>query len=887
MNSARWTQIRSLFDQAADLSESERLPFLQKASAGDIELLRHVLAMLEEDRRSSLLDGSMAHVASRLLNESSSEILNKEFGPYRVLRLIGEGGMGLVYLAERTDLGSMVAIKVLRDAWLSPARRARFTSEQRVLGQLTHPSIARLYGADTLPDGTPWFVMEYVDGVPLTEYCRGHASSVEEKLRLFRLICEAVQYAHAHAVIHRDLKPSNILVKSDGSVRLLDFGIAKQLENLDAPVDQTMTGLRLLTAAYAAPEQIRGGPVGVRTDVYSLGVILFELLAGEHPFDLSGLTPGEAATIVVGFDPGKPSNRLKKSIGAGGNTHLSRSAWADLDILCLTAMHKDPARRYVSVEALIRDIDNYLNGEPLEARPDSIGYRTGKFVRRNWRALAATATVLAIIVGLTVVFTWRLAKARNQALAEAARTQRIQQFMIDVFQGGDEIAGPAADLKVVDMLDRGVRQAMALNSDPKVRAELVYNFATIYENLGQLSKSDTLMQIALEQRKQLYGADSAEVAQALSSLGMLRSTQSRLDEAEPLVRDGLAMAKRHLEVNHPQVTEATINLGRVLGEKGDYAEAIQLLQQAVENESVPGVPEAELAKALSALADVNYNAGHYQACVPLYQRLLEMHRQLYGDRHPLVAEDLSNLGATMIDLGFYSQAESYIRQALEVTRSYYGDENPKVAANLTTLRRALEYQKKFDEATAVLQQALSIDERAYGPVHATVAETLNELGNIASMQDHLDEAEAKFRRVVEIYRSIYGDHHPFVAIALSNIGTVLLDRKDYSGAEAIYRDVVRRFTEALGANSVNTAIARIKLGRTLLRERRYQDAAEETLTGYQVLTKQTSPSTSFLRAARKDLVADYEALKKPDQAARFRAELLMASDSPPPAASQH
>jgi serine/threonine-protein kinase len=883
MNSARWEHVQTLFHQAAELAEPDRLPFLERAAGNDTEVIQDVLAMLEEENRSSLLDRSMAHVAGDLFRDGASEVLNKDLGPYHILRQIGEGGMGSVYLAERTDLGSKVAIKVLRDAWLSPARRARFASEQHMLAQLTHPSIARLYDADTLPDGTPWFAMEYVDGVRLTEYCRIHDCSIEQRLRLFRSVCEAVQHAHAHAVIHRDLKPSNILVKNDGTIRLLDFGIAKQLESLETPVDQTMTGMRLLTPAYAAPEQIRGEQVGVHTDVYSLGVILFELLAGEHPFDLSNLTPGEAATIVVDFDPGKPSSRSRKNENKAKGVRASRSEWADLDILCGTAMHKDTSRRYPSVEALIRDVDNYLDGEPLESRPDNLRYKAGKFVRRNWRAVTATAAVFLVIVGLTTVFTWRLAEARNAALAEAARTQRIQRFMIDVFQGGDAIAGPAADVKVVDMLDRGVREALSLNTDPKVRAELVYNFASIYEKQGQLAKAAPLMQMALEQRKQLYGADSAEVAKALSSLGMLRSDQSRLDEAEPLVREGLAMAKRHLDDDDPIVAEATVNVGRVLGERGEYAEAIQLLQQAVQDESLPGVPAAELATTLSALADVNYNAGHYKECVPLYQQLLEMHRKLYGPRHPLVADDLGNLGATMVDLGFYSEAEGYIRQALDVTRNYYGSDNPKVAANLTTLGRALEYQKKYDEATSVLEQALAIQQHAYGPVHSSVAETLNELGNIASMRNQLDQAETNFRRVVDIYRSIYGDHHPFVAIALSNIGAVRLNRKDYAGAEVIFRDVVRRFTEALSSDSVNTGIARIKLGRTLLREKRYKEAEVESFAGYEILKKQTSSSTSFIRGARKDLVTEYEAMKEPEKAAKFQAEMLVSEETPPPA----
>lgn len=880
MDTSRWEQIQELFHRAAAVSPSERIVFLKAAAPDDDPLIAEVLAMLEEDDRSTLLDDSVATLADRVLSKDTSEILPKEFGPYRILRVLGEGGMGLVYLAERKDLGSKVAIKVLRDSWLSPARRERFASEQRLLAQLTHPSIARLYDADTLPDGTPWFAMEYVDGIPLTEYCRKHNCAIDQRIRLFRGVCEAVQYAHAHAMIHRDLKPSNIFVKDDGTVRLLDFGIAKQLETLDAPVNHTMTGLRLLTPAYAAPEQVRGEQLGVHTDVYLLGVILFELLTGELPFDFSNLTPSEAASVIVGLEPGRPSVRPKTFQGIIDSSSVGKSAWADLDVLCLTAMHKDPGRRFGSVEALIRDIDHYLDGEPLEARPDSFRYKAGKFIRRNLRPLATAAVVFFIIVGLTVAFTWRLAKARNTALAEAARTQRIQRFMIEIFQGGDAIAGPAADVKVIDMLDRGARAAQALNSDPKVRVELMFNFAQIYQKQGQLEKAESLFLLTLDQRKVLYGTDSPEVAEILTALGLLRAEQSRLDEAEPLVRDAWAIAQRHLLPKDPIVVEAAVAVGRVRGQRGEYLEAIRILEQVVQTQSAAEAPAAELAATLSALADVQYNAGYYDQCVPLYRRLLEMHTQIYGPRHPSVADDLGSLGATMNDLGYYSDAEKFSRQAIDVNRSYYGSDNPKVAANLTTLGRALTYENKYDEAAAALQQALAIQERAYGPIHSSVAETLNELGNIASMRNLLDDAEAKFRKVAEVYRSIYGDHHSFVAVALSNVASIRMDKKDYPAAEEIYRDVVRRFTESLSSDNVNTGIARIKLGRTLLRERRFAEAETETLAGYNILQKQTSPSTSFLRAARKDLMAEYEGLKKPAMSARFRSELLAAADKP-------
>jgi eukaryotic-like serine/threonine-protein kinase len=885
MDRARWLQIQTLFHDAADLPEAEQGGFLEASCGGDKDLIVEVLAMLHQDASGhSFLDRNLADIVQETLAKSvPASLILKEFGPYRILKLLGEGGMGVVYLAERDDLGTQVAVKVLRDAWLSPARRERFASEQRTLAQLNHPLIARLYDADTLDDGTPWFVMEYVDGVPLTQYCREHECSIEERLHLFRSVCEAVQHAHANAVIHRDLKPSNILVKSDGSIRLLDFGIAKQLESLDLQVDQTMTGLRMMTPAYASPEQIRGDRVGISTDVYSLGVILYELLTGQLPFDLSGLTPAEAATIIAEHEPGKPSAAVKRTIDSKSNSHalsVSKTAWADLDVLCLSAMHKDPRRRYRSVEALIRDVDHYLNGEPLEARPDAWQYRVGKFVQRNRRAVTAMTVIFVVIVGLVAFFTVRLAKARDAALAEAARTQRIQQFMGNLFQGGDAAAGPSDSLRVITIVDRGVQEAKTLDHDAKVQAELYQNLGGIYQKLGKFEPADSLLRSALEQRKVLFGADSPEVAESLTALGLLRSDQAHLEEAEQLTRHGLEMAKRHLPPNHPAIAKSTLAFGKVLAERGSYDQAIAALDEAVRLQSAPGVAPADLATSLATLADAHYSAGHYDVCKSLYLRVLEMHRQIYGERHPLVADDLGSLAAAQRDLGYYSEAERLDRQALDIAQSYYGNNHPKTAGFLTALGESLTYQNKYDEAVLALDQALAIQEHIYGPAHPAVAETLNELGNVASMRDHLDEAETRFQRAADIYRSVYGDHHYLVAIALSNVAGIIYDKKDYPRAEQLFRDVIRRYKETLPADNVNLAIAHIKLGRTLLHENRYKDAVPETMAGYEVLTKQSSPSTSFIHAARKDLAAEYDALNQPQQAARFRAELASAAAAP-------
>ena len=889
MDSARWQKIQTLFHKAADIPETEQRTFLESECADDPALICEVMALLEEDARgASMLDAGIAEVAHQVLSDPAAASLPfKEFGPYRIQRALGEGGMGVVYLAEREDLGSQVAIKILRDGWLSPTRRDLFAAEQRTLAQLNHPSIARLYDADTSPDGSPFFVMEYVEGVPLTVYCDKNNCSIRGRMRLFRTVCDAVLYAHQHAVIHRDLKPSNVLVKNDETLRLLDFGISKHLKSFGDSADKTMTGLRFMTPAYAAPEQIRGEQVGIHTDVYSLGVILYELLAGRLPFDVSNRTPAQAERILTQQETEKPSavsDRILRLPQHSDHAALaSKTEWADLDVLCLTAMHKDPQRRYSSVEALIRDIDHYLKGQPLEAQPDTLAYRLRKFVTRNRQPVVAVAVAFTLVVGVVIFFTVWLAITRNAALAEAARTQRIQKFMTNLFQGGDASAGPADNLRVVTLLDRGVQEAQSLNAEPEVQAELYETLGTLYQKLGKLDEANRLLNSSLQGRKTLYGADTAQVAESLVTLGLLRDDQAELPEAEKMVREGLAMSKRHLPPNHPAVAKATAALGKVLEDRGSYDEAIKTLEEAMRLQSTKGAATPEFAASLYELANTHFYAGHYDTSESINERLLPIYRQIYGERHPRVADVFINLGAIKFDLGHYLEAERYDRQALEIVQAWYGKDNPETASDLTLLARALVREDRYDEAVDLLQQSLAIKERVYGKVHPTVASTLNELGSAALRQHKNEVAEQDFQRMVDIYRQVYGEHHYLFAVALSNLGSVYSSREEWSRAENIYLQVIPIFTESQSANHINTGVARIKLGRTLLRQNRYAEAEAETRAGYEILIKQMNPKVSWLANARKDLAEEYDALKQPDQAAKFREETASldskASDS--------
>jgi len=825
--------------------------------------------MLEQDAKGrSLLDGGLPPVAHSLLQPVDLHAENA-LGPYRIVRPLGEGGMGIVYLAEREDIGSLVAIKLLRDGLLSPDRRQRFASEQKTLARLEHPLIAQIHDAGTLDDGTPWFVMEYVDGKPITEYCREHGCSIDERLRLFRSVCEALQYAHRQAIIHRDLKPSNILVKADGTVKLLDFGIAKQLRGDDPQAVQTRTAFRPMTLPYASPEQIRGDSLGTQSDVYSLGVILYELLSEQLPFDFSNLSAAEAEQTILQREPEPPSAVAVRKGGA----HPGKAAWSELDVLCLTAMHKDSERRYRSAEALIRDIDHYRKGEPLEARPDSVRYRLGKFVRRNRRVLAATAAVSAIFIALVVFFVVRLARARTAALAEATRTQRIERFMLNLFDGGDKTVGPAGSLRAVTLLDRGVENARTLNAEPAVQAELYQTLGNMYQKLGKYDQADSLLRSSLDRRKAIAGTDSQDFADSLVALGALRLDQGQLAEAEKLVREGLAIDRRRLSPQDPSIAKATSALGRIQEERGAYNDAVKTLDEAIRLQSAKNENTTDLSESINELATAHYYLGHLAVADSLYRRGLAMDRQLYGAVHPRVADDFYNMGLVQHDLGNDHQAEQDYRRALEIKQSWYGKEHPDTALIMAAVGQALIYQGRYDEAAGVLEEALAIQERIFGKVHPQVAMGLNILGMLELRRGHLSEAEKDFTRMADINRAVYDDRHYLVGIALMNLGEVYLEEKDVARAERSYREALARFAEKLPPGHPNAAIAQVRLGHTLVLEHQYKEAEGHLLIGYEVLSKLPGPQTSRIQNARKDLAAVYEALNQPDEAKKFQAQI--------------
>ncbi|MBV8847308.1 MAG: tetratricopeptide repeat protein, partial [Bryobacterales bacterium] len=775
-------------------------------------------------------------LAHRMLNEGSGPPVRPEdFSSYHFLdnHPVGSGALGDVWLAEEQGkLGAerKVAVKLLRNL----SRPDLAANEIKSQAKLEHRHIVRLYNHGVLNDGTVWLAMEFVEGEPLDEYCKNHHCSMEQRLLLFHSICEAVSYAHSQMVDHGDLKPSNILVKADGEPKLVDFGFARRLHATgDAAAHAPVLGL---TPGYAAPEQFLGESPGFRGDIYALGVILYELLSGEHPFDISKHSFAEIESLKTGSHQREPPSAIAKRTSASSRDRLSDSQWRDLDALCRKAMDSDAGQRYSSVEALLHDLDRYLRSEPLAARlPHTRAYRAGKFLRRNRTAVVASSLVFAAIALIVTASIVRIANARNQALAEAARTRRIQQFMLDLFGNGDQQAAPGKDLTVLAAIDRGAASIASLSSDPDTQAELYLTLGRMYDQLNQFSKAGELLQRGLE-KSEAVGAETTRTVSALVQLGLLRGDQAQTAEAEKLIRQALDLAHRlRLKPNDPLLVNAESSLGKVLVQAGSYDKAIAILEPLVRQSPSSEEETVNLTETLTDLGVAQQYKGNYEAAESANRRALDLDRKVHGNLHPRVAEDLSNIATTKTTTGKYAEAEVLYRQAVAIDESWYGPDNPEVLQMKTMLALTAMQSGKDAEAEKLLRNILPLQERAYGSVHPVLAFTHDVLGKLAEKREDLATAEVEFSRGFEINRQLFGVKEYRTAISANNLSGVLLKEHHYARGEALLRPAVQVLTEKPLPGNMSVGLAELNLGESLLRQNRYQEAIAPLSAAYELL----------------------------------------------------
>jgi eukaryotic-like serine/threonine-protein kinase len=671
-------------------------------------------------------------------------------GPYRLVDHLASGGMGMVYLGERADGGEpkLAAIKVLRRG-IDEDQARRFDAERKILASLEHPNIARLIDAGVTDDHRPFMVVEYVSGLPIDQYCDQHRLSIRHRVALIRNVARAVDHAHRNLVVHRDLKPSNIFVTHGGVVKLLDFGIAK-LVDLDPERTTQLTGpgLRLMTPGYASPEQVTGRTITTATDVYVLGLLLFELLTGERAQETEGLNIPEIERVVVQTEVRRPSDvvnpkgteaaaRAVKAADARSSTpgRLRRMLQGDLDRIVGVATRKNPLRRYASVDAFAADLDRYLEGQPILARDESRAYRIGKFIRRRWPVVAAALVFLCLLTAYAVTVTFQarqVAAERDRARAAQASAEEVTGFLVRMFQASDPSENRGDTITAKELLDSGVARIDGLASQPEAQAQLLDVMGRVYQSLG------------------------------------------KYEQALPLFDRALAVRRRTLGGAHPAVGDSLAHLGELLLLQGRFADAEQAgLQALAIHEASPGRASAAAAEDLGLIGAALASGGQHKAARPPLEEALAIRRRVLKADDPAIAENLSALGFVASGTGEYAEMERRHAEALAIQRRAFGERHPRVALAMNNLAAAYDAVGKWDAAYALHKETLALRRQLFGNVHPAVATSLNNLSNMLQKQQKYAEAEPLAREVVALRKQLLGADHPSTITALNNLGALL------------------------------------------------------------------------------------------------------------------
>ena len=784
MANSRWDEIQTLFLKALDCAPEAREQLLDR-EAPDAAVRAEVEAMLRANETTADLRAleRLPLTASR-----GPMAAGERIGRYELLELVGTGGMGEVYRARRVDdqYRQEVALKVLRGDLALPALADRFRRERQILAELQHPNVTTLLDGGATEDGRPYLVMQFESGLPMTTYADEHGLTVQQRLELFVTVCEAVQYAHANLVVHRDLKPSNVLVDQRGQPKLLDFGIAKIIEEGVGDVAQQTRELRMLTPEYAAPEQISGGAITTGTDVYALGILLYELLVGEPPFRMGTLTPLDFHRKVLEERPTRPSEGVRASLEAAdpsqatdvaalrgvGAAKLFQSLTGDLDQIVLTALRKEPGRRYPSADALAEDVRRYLAGHAIWAQPPSRRYRLKKFVSRHRvgvGAAAAFVVLLSTFAGTMAVQSARVVAERDRAEVALARAEEVGEFLVGLFKAANPREEPD-QLSAIDLLARGAERAGELAEQPEVQADMLTAVGTAYVNLGQFDPAEPVLERALELRRGLFGTEHADVAGSLSALALLYGERGDYDSAQARYEDVLEIRQALDGPGSVEAAKVLSSLGVLRTRKGEIDEAIPLFEDALDRfgqlpfEEMAVDARDDYANALNNLGLTLVQKGDPAAGEPYLEEALAMNRTLLPDNHPTIATNLNNLATVRFRQDKLDEAERGFLEVLERRRALYGDDHPDVGAPLNNLSMVKRRQGEFERAEAYLLEALAIQRRTQGPEHPLLGLSLKNLGRLLVEQEKFAEAEPVALESLSIFRSRFGDDHRQVGL---------------------------------------------------------------------------------------------------------------------------
>jgi eukaryotic-like serine/threonine-protein kinase len=804
MDRQSWLRASRHLDRVLDLPPQERAACLAALRTEDPESAADVEALLAEHHLLSA-EGFLDSKPTIRLPEEPAQLSGVKIGAYTLVSSIGHGGMGTVWSAIRSDgrFEGRAALKLLNAALVGRSGEERFKREGTILARLTHPHIARLIDAGVTETGQPYLVLEHIDGQHINRYCDQKKLGIEERIRLFLDVQSAVAHAHAHLIVHRDLKPSNVLVTTDGEVKLLDFGIAKLLGTDDhhssASTMLTVEGGHVLTPKYAAPEQVTGGRVTTATDIYSLGVLLFELLCGVHPTGLDKGTPAQFAKAVGHTEPLRLSSAVTDTVDAARGAELAanrattldrlrRELRGDLETILAKALKHDPAERYASLADFANDLRRFLQHEPIGARPDTLGYRVGRFIQRHRPILAAAAAVALVLIGLVGFYTVQLKVERDRARVQADKASKVSELLTRLLTSTDPYRTPdAKEPTVQNLLDIGAEQvARDLNDQPELQAEMFTVIGRTYQRMGIEAKALPLLERALAIGRHTLGPDHVRLAQSLNDLGVLYRYQGHYTQAEDLLRESLAMRRRLLGSQTNEVAITLVELSRSLTERGRVDEAEPLIREALAiRKAIYGDEHRETATSKSELGHALLRRGDVAGAEPLLRENVETTQRVLGADHANTAMAKSAVGLLLIAKGDPVGAETILREALDLNRRLFVNKPIEYVGNLNTLGLALEAQGRLEEAQGYFEESVKIaraqrpDDNPRVMTYATnLARIRIERGEGASVEDSL-------RQMLDARQRLYPPSDWRIAESKALLGAALMAQSRYADAEPL------------------------------------------------------------------------------------------------------
>ncbi|MEL7022325.1 MAG: serine/threonine-protein kinase [Pseudomonadota bacterium] len=782
MATAHWFHLKRLFAELSDLPEptcAARLAEIKTQEPAVATELAELLTIFRQPDES--LTDAIQRATTDLDEPATDLMLGRTLGAYRITDHLARGGMGDVYVAERTDgaFSQRVAIKLIRTRISSRDDVLRFQAERDILARLEHPGIARILDGGNTDDGGAYLVMEYIDGESIDHYCDTNALSLESRLALFAQICDAVQFAHQNLVVHRDIKPSNVLVTDNGTIKLIDFGIAKDLDDPEyVEEDVTLLDERAMTPDYASPEQILGKPVTTSSDIYSLGVLLYRLTTGRQPYSMKGLRPAERERLLSETEPPKPSTTASQvqdfnAATTGGAIEPARLR-GDLDAIVLTAMHKEPQSRYASVQPLVDDIHAYLEQRPVSARGRTFGYLARTFLRRHRLASGVAVGLVAAVIGAGIFHTRAVNAERDRAQLEARKAEEVAAFMTDIFAAPNPFVS-GANVSALDVVNAGAeRLASELGDQPAVRAALLNELGTVYVTLGEYDKALALHQQAYDLHVDL--GDQVGVIRSLRGLGDQKLAMRQHAESIAYFEQGEALARERLPESGPTLVDMLFKLSEVHLSNGDFQRAREYARASLDLHVAIGLPQDEVYGArLQPLADSLQRYGRFDEAERIARESLEVITAHSDGNTGIRLEALTLLGAILVELNRFDDAEPLFIEQINAEAEVFGPDNPMLDSSMVQLGRLYRKSDQFTEAEYWLKRAVDHSSRTRGRRAFDTAYDINEYSMLLHLKGDFTAAEAGFTEALDIYQEVLDPMDPYIAALKAAYTRLLID----------------------------------------------------------------------------------------------------------------